>query len=502
MKAAIIGSGVSGLTAAAILAKEGHAVTVFEQYKDVGGVTATIEQDGFRWDLGPMLLPDLGPGEPGRAILQKLGISDKVPVIKSYRENYFPDFRITRPARCAGPYGRKAFFKKTFPEDAAGIDRYFEFYDRIHDMAALYGKGDLWSKVRLFAKLLPVMRMKNWSADKMMDHFFTNDKLKTVFTAILADYVMPPARFPGMILPLINAEQQYDERTPLDYPGHEHRSSWSFIENGCQSLVDALSGSIRAHGGKILTKAPVKKIEIKNGRVTGVVYGAGQKEPVDLVIASGGARELFFNLVGRENLPERFVKKYLDNIAVTESVLMVHLGVDIDPAKFQNGAPVCYYYMSYDIDHGIRECMDNIYHEGREGFLLYNLSTHSPTMAPPGHHALTVLTIAPNNPVNGSWKENKEAWADQLVGYAEEFIPDLKRHIKTRVVLTPEDFRKRTGLDHHAFGGCTPAVDSSPPKRETPIEGLWFVGAQSETYGGVTNAMIGAAGATGRIMRK
>ncbi len=502
MKAAIIGSGVSGLAAAALLAKEGHAVTVFEQYPTIGGVTATISQDGYRWDLGPMLLPDLGPGEPGRVILEKLGVSDKVPVIKSYRENYFPDFRIKRPKECAGPHGRKAFFKETFPQDAAGVERYFEFYDRIHDMAALYAKGDLLSKVRLFAKLLPVMRMKNWSAERVMDHFFTDDRLKTVFTAILADYVMPPARFPGMILPLINAEQQYDERTPLDYGGHEHRSSWSFIENGCQSLVDALASSIRSHGGKILTKTPVKKITIKGRKVTGVVYGDGRQAPFDCVVASGGARELFFGLVGREHLPERFVTKYLDPIALTESVFMVHLGVDFDPTKFQNGAPVCYYYMSYDIDHDIRKCIDGVYHEGKDGFLLYNLSTHSPTMAPPGHHALSVITIAPNDPVNGSWKEKKEAWADQLVGYAEEFIPDLSKHIKTRVVLTPEDFKKRTALAHHAFGGCTPALDSSPPKRETPIEGLWFVGAQSETYGGVTNAMVGAGGAVDRILKK
>ncbi len=502
MKVAIIGSGISGLTAAALLAKEGHRVTVFEQYTDVGGVTATIEQDGFRWDLGPMLLPDLGPGEPGRVILQKLGVSDRVGVIKSYRENYFPDFRIARPKQCGGPHGRKAFFKKTFPEDAAGIDRYFEFYDRIHDIAALYGKGDLWSKVRLFAKFLPVMRMKSWGADKVMDHFFTNDKLKTVFTAILADYVMPPARFPGMILPIINAEQQYDERTPLDYPGHEHRSSWSFVENGCQSLVDALAGSVRSHGGAILTKTPVKKITVKNGVVAGVVYGDGREETVDVVVASGGARELFFNLVGREHLPEKFSRKHLDNIAVTESVFMVHLGVDFDPAKYQNGSPLCYYYMTYDIDGSIRECMDSVYHEGKDGFLVYNLSTHSPAMAPPGHHAFSVYTIAPNNPVNGTWSQKKEAWADQLIGYAEEFIPNLSRHVKTRVVLTPEDFRARTGLAHHAFGGCTPALDASPPKCETPIKGLWFIGAQSETYGGVTNAMIGADRAVGRILKK
>lgn len=502
MKVAVIGSGVSGLTAAALLAKEGHAVTVFEQFTGIGGVTATIERDGFRWDLGPMLLPDLGPGEPGRKVLEKLGASDKVPVIKSYRENYFPDFRIRRPKQSGGPHGRKAFLKETFPGDAIGIDRYFRFYDRIHDMAALYAKGDLLSKIRLFAKLLPVIRMKSWGADKVMDHFFSDPRLKAIFTAILADYVIQPYRFPGMILPIINAEQQYDERTPLDYEGHEHRSSWSFIENGCQSLVDALAGAVKKAGGRILTNCPVNKIGLRNRKVTGIVYGDGLEETVDVVVASGGARELFFGLVGREHLPEKFSRKHLDNIAVTESVFMVHLGVDIDPAHYQNGAALCYYYMTYDIDGSIRECMDDVYHEGKDGFLLYNLSTHSPKMAPPGHHALTVYTIAPNNPINGNWRDNKEAWANRLVGYAEEFIPDLSRHIKTRIVLTPEDFRTRTGLAHHAFGGCTPALDASPPKCETPIDGLWFIGAQSETYGGVTNAMIGADRAVGGILKR
>ncbi len=502
MKAAVIGSGVSGLTAAALLARKGHEVTVYEQFETIGGVTATIEQDGFRWDLGPMLLPDLGPGESGREILSGLGISDRVPVVTSYRENYFPDFRITRPGRPDGPYGRKEFFKRTFPEDAAGVDRYFEFYDRIHDMAALYNKGDLISRIKLFGTLLPILRMKNWGADRVMDHFFSNPKLKAVFTAILADYVMPPSRFPGMILPIINAEQQYVERTPLDYGGHEHRSSWSFITNGCQSLVDALAAAVTRGGGRILTGTPVRKIDVRGGRVAGIVFGNGEMTPVDLVVASGGARELFFDLVGRSHLPDRFVKKHLDRIAVTESVFMVHLGVDIDPARYQNGASLCYYYMTYDIDASIRECMDGIYHEGKDGFLVYNLSTHSPAMAPPGCHALTVYTIAPNNPVNGSWKKDKEAWADRLIGHAEGFIPGLSRHIRTRVVLTPEDFRKRTGLFHHAFGGCTPALDAAPPKIRTPIDGLWFVGAQSETYGGVTNAMVGAGKAVEMILKK
>ncbi|MCJ7651294.1 MAG: oleate hydratase, partial [Candidatus Lokiarchaeota archaeon] len=106
MKIAVIGSGLAGLTSAALLIKEGHTVTVYEQHEKIGGVTATIERDGYKWDWGQMLVPDFGEGEPGRKILEKLGISEKVKALKSYRENYFPDFRISRPKDFQGIYWR------------------------------------------------------------------------------------------------------------------------------------------------------------------------------------------------------------------------------------------------------------------------------------------------------------------------------------------------------------------------------------------------------------
>ncbi len=66
MKVAIIGSGMAGLTAGAYLAKAGHAVTVFEQFPTPGGVTATVRQDGFGWDIGPLLIEGFAPGDKGR----------------------------------------------------------------------------------------------------------------------------------------------------------------------------------------------------------------------------------------------------------------------------------------------------------------------------------------------------------------------------------------------------------------------------------------------------
>ena len=58
--------------------------------------------------------------------------------------------------------------------------------------------------------------------------------------------------------------------------------------------------------------------------------------------------------------------------------------------------------------------------------------------------------------------------------------------------MTPEDFKKRSHLKYHAFGGTVPHLTIAPPSHRTPIEGLWFVGAQSETYGGVVGTITGA----------
>ena len=72
-RAVVIGSGMAGLCAAAFLAREGCRVEVFEQADHIGGVTATIERNGYRWDLGPMALEGFGPGEPADRVLAELG---------------------------------------------------------------------------------------------------------------------------------------------------------------------------------------------------------------------------------------------------------------------------------------------------------------------------------------------------------------------------------------------------------------------------------------------
>ncbi len=69
--AAIIGAGISGLTAAFEMILRGRSVLLFEANGRCGGVIDTLQKDGFRLELGPntLMLRD-----SGRTLLRQLGL--------------------------------------------------------------------------------------------------------------------------------------------------------------------------------------------------------------------------------------------------------------------------------------------------------------------------------------------------------------------------------------------------------------------------------------------
>ena len=106
----IIGAGLAGLTAGSYLAQNGHQVQIFEQFSDIGGVAATIEQDGYKWDIGPLLLEGLGPNEPVRNILEELDLMKLLPIVNEDRGLCTPDFSFWRPEEYKGVFHCIWFF--------------------------------------------------------------------------------------------------------------------------------------------------------------------------------------------------------------------------------------------------------------------------------------------------------------------------------------------------------------------------------------------------------
>jgi phytoene dehydrogenase-like protein len=58
----VIGAGAAGLTAGALLAKEGRSVKVVEASRHLGGRGMAVPEEGFKLNLGGHLLEDSGSG--------------------------------------------------------------------------------------------------------------------------------------------------------------------------------------------------------------------------------------------------------------------------------------------------------------------------------------------------------------------------------------------------------------------------------------------------------
>ena len=504
-KIIIIGSGMAGLTAGAYLTREGFDVIILEQYDDIGGVTATIHEQGYSWDIGPLLLEGFASHEKITKILNELGLNNQISVVQEDRGIWFPDFNIWHPDDYQGPYWRKEYFKDLFPEDSNGLDEYYKFYDKMLKVAYLNnslifssGIKAIITKIRLLFAFLKVKKFESWSAAQITDYFFTNQKLKAIYLGILADLVVKPSEFFGLGVPLFNIETAFDKRIPIKFKGRKN-PVYHYIKNGCEQLVRIFAEFIQNNSGIIKTNSKVTKILIENDKATGVELESGEVINSDLVISSGGMYNVFYNLVGKEHLSKRFIDS-IEKITSMESVFMVHIGIDFDPTPYQRAA-LCYYYQTYDIEGAIDVMRKGQYHEGRDGFLIYIPSMHSPDMAPPGKHAITVYTVVPHKLEKGDWKEKREEFADKLLIEAEKIIPNLRERTQVRVIMTPDDFLERINVIRHSFGGTAPKLGQQNPSHKTPIENLWYIGAYSESGGGVAGVIAGTRSAVKTILK-
>lgn len=492
MKAVIIGSGISGLTSATLLAQAGAAVEVYERNQNIGGVTAFARKNGYCWEQGPLLLGELLPGERAYELLNTLGIT--LDTVQADRGIEMPDYSMWHPEEYAGPYWRRERLKELFPEEARGIDAYYRFSD---DMLRLQyyarrceEKGGMIDQIRLFFAWQRVRKYAALSAEELMGRFFTRPEIIALFTGILADMCVAPSEFQGLGVPYFNIETAFDKRIPLTENRKQIRGGYCYIRGGVEKLVDALAQKITEKGGALHTGATVEKILVENEKVTGIRLKEGKTVTADIVVASGGGREVFYDLVSREHLDKEYLD-ILEEFHPMDAVFMVHLGVDFDPLMYQKTA-LCYYYKTYDIEGSVKKLRVGIYHEGYEGFLIYVPSAVSPGMAPPGCHAVTIYTICPDTLGEGSWEDKKGEYADTLISLAEAHLPGLKGHIMEKLIMTPVEYRKMTHLKKCAFGGNAPIMGVRNPPHVTPVTGLYFVGAQSESMGGVAGVMMGA----------
>lgn len=449
----VIGSGIGGLTAAALLAKRGLKVAVFEQHFQAGGfctswtriVKRGCETYQYTFDAGVHDVSGLDERGPVRGLLRQLNIQDAITWRYMSHEYYLGDLHLRVPP---DEDGFRRILSEQFPHERENIRTFLNIIRTIRqEMAADVDKTggvprlpDTVEAMLEYPETHP--RSFQWcdvSYRTMLDRFFQDKQLKELLL-VLTGYMSddPEALSVGDMVPIFG------------YYFH----GGCYPLGGSQTFADVLVRVIKDNLGSVLTRTPVRRIIVEQGKAVGVVTDKGEEHFAQAIVANSDLQKTFLELMEPECLPEDFLEQ-IRKIRPSTTAFMVTLGLDHQP----DIAPIT--------------IVDDI--------MIAAPSLVAPGLAPPGHAAVELLTFIPSGEF-GSWvrhdpqyAERKRQLADELIGIAEKAIPELRRHIVYRQEASPATFARFAWTSSGSIYG--PGTGQTLTSAKTPVERLYLAGA-------------------------
>ena len=307
----VIGSGMGGLTTAALLSDLGKRVCVLEQHYTAGGYTHSYERNGYEWDVGVHYIGDVGAPTRTRKLFDYLsgGQLDWAPMDPEFDRFFFGDKCYSARA------GKQAFrenLERQFPGEKPAIARYMELLQAASDGLSAFSMGRLlkpWQKALARPFIKPPELLYRTTYDVLRE-ITANDDLIATLCGQWGDMGLPPKRSAFMVHAMIARHYLYGGFYPV---------------GGAWRIADTIIPRIQAGGGEVFTYAEVEQINVERGRVSGVTMADGHVIPADCVVSSAGVANTFGHLLDSA-VAERF--GYAEKLAALEPSY-AHLGVYI-----------------------------------------------------------------------------------------------------------------------------------------------------------------------------
>jgi phytoene dehydrogenase-like protein len=505
----VIGGGHNGLTNAAYLAKAGKKVVVLERRHVLGGAAVTEEIiPGFLFSecsyvvslLRPEIIRDLDLPRHGLEILPLDGTFTPMPS-GDYLWRMNDHGRTVREIRRHSRVDAEAYeeFSKMMTPMCRFVKPILSMIPpdpttlRPKDLKQLHFLmqrfRDLSSDERY--TLIQLMTM---SAADFLDQWFETDVLKATMSASGIIGTFLGIRSPGTAYVLLH-----------HYMGEIDGAfrSWGFSRGGTGAISNAIAAAAREAGVEIRTKAGVAKIIVKNGRACGVALQSGEELSANVVSSSVDPHLTFEKFLEPNELPGEFledVKRY----KYRGSSGKVNLALDGLPEFRCLPGDGAHLRGALSISPSV-EYMERAYDDAKYGKFsrrpyidMVIPSLTDPSVAPPGKHVMSCFVqYAPYKLAQGTWDDQqREAFGDNVIDTISEHIPNIRKIIVGRQVLTPLDLEREFGLTQgNIFQGelsleqlffLRPVPGWAYYK--TPVANLYMCGSATHPGGGIMAA--------------
>ncbi len=487
--AIVIGSGISGLTAAAALSRAGEKILLLEQHWLAGGLTQTFRRGDWQFATGVHYLSGVadtdGPEGQFRRMLDWLsgGAMRFVPLANPYDIIRLPGFSF---GICHPPERFRADLLTRFPEEAGAIDDWFSQLDAAGAAAnALLLERGLprwlaWA-VRLW-KRSDIATYAHRTVTEALANI-CDLRLRAVLGARGGDYGAAAADAPLIEHALVTAAYGTGAYYPAGGPGEFARR---------------LVPIIKAAGGKVVLGADVTGIELADGHVSAVRYVRGGKEVREEsahIISTIGVLNTL------ERLPADAAPEWRDaaaDLAPGPSYIALYLGFDGDiAAAGASSANIWLYEQPGDIEW----LWDDPAQEDAPGLFISFPSLKDPEHK--GGHTAEVLALCSSAPFarwldrpdghdDPAYQALKLAIGERLLAQFARHFADLAAMVRFREISTPLSQQRFVRTPAGAMYGLDMSagrIESKALSVHTPVPGLLLAG-QDVTGAGVQPSSI------------
>ena len=504
--AIVIGSGMGGLTAAALLAiHRGQRVLVLERHYTAGGYTHAFRRPGYEWDVGVHYIGAgvSRPGSEGRRLFDhltdgQLEWADMGPV---YDRIIIGDQHYDYRA------GREAFREQMhsyFPLQRKAIDSYLDLLKSVTRRAMGFFVDKALPR-SVGAVLGPLLRLPAAGALKqstlaVLSRLTDDRRLIAVLTGQYGDYGLPPNQSSFLMHATLAAHYLKGAAYPV---------------GGATRIAATIVPLIERAGGAVVTNAEVDKILVKRRRAIGVQLADGRELHASTVISSAGVANTITQLLPSDEAGRSGLLKRLQPLGPSVAHASLYVGLSRSDAELGLGKTNLWVYEDDDHDAAFARAMKQPQDALPLAFISFP-SAKDPDFQRryPGHATVEVVTFVPMRSFEAwrdtKWKKRgadyeafKEVLSQRLLDTLLNQVPQIRDKIDVVELSTPLSTQHFAGHASGEIYGLEHTVGRFRAKwlrATSPIRGLYFSGVDIATCG-VMGAAMGGVLCASAILR-